>query len=142
MPAPTKYRESFNETAIELMSEGASKTEICAELEICWDTMIDWCNRESPRFKEKFSESIKKGELLSQAWWEREGRTNLKDRDFNYTGWFMNMKNRFRKSNVPWSDNTEIKHTGDAFKDTSNEEIENRIKAKMDRLNADSVKNT
>jgi len=105
---PTKYKPEFCDKVIELMAEGASKTEVIAELDISWDTLIDWTNPESERYEKDFSESIKKGSMLSQSWWEKNGRVNLKDREFNYTGWYMNMKNRFRKSPEYWAD--QIKH--------------------------------
>lgn len=107
MGRPIKYKPEFCKTVIALMKDGASKIEVCAELGICYDTLLDWCNDKSDRYKEDFSESIKMGTLLSQAWWEKEGRVGLKDKDLNSTLWFMNMKNRFRKSPVPWADKTE-----------------------------------
>ncbi len=87
---PTKYRPEYCETVVELMKDGASKTEVCGTIGVCHDTLIEW-QKKYP----EFSEAVKKGVLLSSAWWEREGRQSLRDRDFSYTGWYMNMKNRF-----------------------------------------------
>ena len=101
---PSKYRESMLPKIIELMKVGGSKTEVCALLEIDDNTLYDWCSKDSPRFKKEFSETIKRGVELSKAWWLKMGRTNLSDPKFSYTGWYMNMKNRFK-----WADKQENK---------------------------------
>jgi hypothetical protein len=84
------------------MAEGASKTEVCAELDICYDTFLDYQEKH-----EEFSEAVKRGERLSEGWWLKQGRLGLKDKEFNYTGWYMNMKNRHG-----WSDKQETKVSG------------------------------
>ncbi len=87
---PSKYEPEMCDQVIELMKEGASLVEVAAEIGICEDTLHEW-----KKTNAEFSESIKKGVQLSAAWWERKGRTNLENKDFSYTGWYMNMKNRF-----------------------------------------------
>lgn len=101
MSRPSKYKEEMLDVIIELMREGASKTEVCAALDITFETFSQWMKDPN---KEAFSDAVKRGELLSQAWWERKGRISLESRDFNYTGWYMNMKNRFN-----WADKQETK---------------------------------
>lgn len=104
MPAgrPTKYDPAICARVVEMMAEGASRTEVCADLDICYETFQRWQVTHPD-----FSEAVKKGLQLCQAWWEREGRKNLKDRDFSYTGWYMNMKNRFG-----WQDKQSTELTG------------------------------
>ena len=87
---------------IDLMQEGASQQEVLAVLDISNDTFYRW-----KKENEEFSETIKRGVQLSQGWWESQGRVSLKDREFNYTGWYMNMKNRFK-----WADKQEVKNEG------------------------------
>jgi len=98
---------------IEMMKEGCSLTEVCADIGISRETLHQWNNPESPWYNKDFSDAVKKGEDLSAAWWERQGRENLmmhpKKSQLNATLWYMNMRNRFG-----WADKQEIKqeHSG------------------------------
>ena len=109
MPAgrPTKYDPAFCDIFVEMSSRGCSKIEFCAQVGIWYEAFLNYQKKH-----EDFSKAVKKGELLCQAWWEKKGRENMDNRDFNYTGWYMNMKNRFRESVSPWHDKQTIEHTG------------------------------
>jgi restriction endonuclease Mrr len=87
---PAKYERAMCIKIVDLMREGASKTEVAALLDISRDTMNRW-----EKDNREFSDAIKRGSELSQAWWEKQGRIALRDKSFSYTGWYMNMKNRF-----------------------------------------------
>lgn len=95
------FQEGWQEKTLKLYSEGASDVEIRADILdcICHETWERLIKEES-----MFSETIKKGRELSAAWWQRKGRKNLENSQFSYTGWYMNMKNRFG-----WSDKQEVK---------------------------------
>ena len=85
---------------LELYAEGASDIEVRATALDCmsddlWYRLIE----EEP----EFSRAVKKGKSVSHAWWERKGRKSLEVKDFSYTGWYMNMKNRFK-----WADKQEV----------------------------------
>lgn len=59
---------------------------------------------------QEFADTLKKGHVLCQAWWEKQSRINLKHdkADVFETGsWYANMKNRFG-----WRDKSEVEHSG------------------------------
>lgn len=95
--------DGWYNTVLSLYKEGASDVEVKAWIyEVrgsfsndLWERWI----KEEP----EFSETIKVGKMLSEAWWQKSGRQELQNPKFNYTGWYMNMKNRFG-----WKDKQEI----------------------------------
>ena len=99
---PTDWKEQI----LNLYRSGASDAEVKALIHD-WrgsfsnDLWYRWIEEEPI-----FSEAIKSGKILSQAWWEKEGRTNLDTQHYSYVGWFMNIKNRFSKD---WKNSHEDK---------------------------------
>ncbi len=104
---PFKLWDGWNDEILNLYKTGASDIEIKSLIYFhrgsfsndLWDRWI--------ADSEEFSETIKIGKMISEAWWNVQGRTNLKVKEFNYVGWYMNMKNRFG-----WKDKTETALTG------------------------------
>lgn len=103
---PSEYDPSKLDGMVDLMSEGASITEASGLLGVSIETIYDWSNPKSPRFKQEFSDALSEGKRLSAVWWEAKGRKNLENKDFSYTGWYMNMRNRFG-----WRDKQEVEQT-------------------------------
>jgi hypothetical protein len=90
-------------TVVDLMAEGASKAEVAAELGISRETLNEWT-----KSNQVFSVAIKEGEALSEAWWLKQGRVNLQNKEFSATLWYMNMKNRHG-----WKDKAELTGAGE-----------------------------
>lgn len=94
-----ELKEGWEAGVLELASQGASEVEIRDYLDISNDLFYRWMDEEP-----EFSEIIKRAKGKCQVWWEKNGRLNLENKEFSYTGWYMNMKNRFG-----WADKQEVK---------------------------------
>ena len=99
--------EGWENIIINLSKEGASIVVLAVALDITRQTLYNLSERD-----EHFLDTIKKCKRYCEAWWLSKGRTELDNKDFSYTGWYMNMKNRFG-----WADKQENKnentHTGE-----------------------------
>jgi hypothetical protein len=96
----------WQEALLELYRQGGSDKEVKALIYSWIGTFSNNLWDRWMKEEEDFWETIKRGRMLSEAWWEKQGRTNLKNKDFNATLWYMNMKNRFG-----WADSQKIDHT-------------------------------
>ena len=94
------FFDGWKERVLSEFKMGASREEIYAMLDISDVTFARLMRDDKDFFR-----AIKTGERYSQAWWLNVGRTQLRNKEFSYTGWYMNMKNRF-----DWADKQENKH--------------------------------
>lgn len=103
-------QKGWQEAVLALYAEGGSDVEarvLLADIRTDVDTFSDDLWERLLKEDEEFSRTIKKGRKLSETWWVESGRKNLQNQRFNYTGWYMNMKNRFG-----WADSQKIQHSG------------------------------
>jgi hypothetical protein len=99
--------KGWKESVESMYADGASDVEIRAyALGNISDDLWYRLLKEEP----EFSRTIKNGRRLCESWWVKNGRTNLDSETFSYTGWYMNMKNRFG-----WADKQQVdnKHSGE-----------------------------
>ena len=85
---------SFLPKIIKLMKVGASLTEISALIGVTRQSMYYWLKSKDEKYA-KLQECVKLGLQLSESWWEKQGRLNIKSKQFNSVLWLMNMSNRF-----------------------------------------------
>ncbi len=109
---PTDYRPEYDQRIIEVMQEGASLVEFCAEIGVSRETPYEWA-----RVHPSFSDAFTRARLLCQSWWEKQGRENLSDefcdgsgKKFNDRLWNKNVSCRFRDD---WTDNKPNEGTKD-----------------------------
>lgn len=90
---PSKYNPDIHpKMAIELMSEGKSRSQVYAEIGVALSTFQEW-----ERIHPEFQVALKEGYKLAKAWWEEKARIAVEKHDnkFPATLWMMNMTNRF-----------------------------------------------
>jgi hypothetical protein len=100
--------DGWQKKITEAYDSGASDTEIMAIVskmrggfsKTLWNAWL----RDHP----EFVEVIENGRVLSQAWWEKKGKS-VSDRTFNSVLWYMNMKNRFGWSDEKGKDTQPVK---------------------------------
>lgn len=67
----TKYRKAMDKRAYNTLAMGLSKASLAAELKIARDTIYDWCDKDSTRFKASFSDSVQRGEDAGFSMFEK-----------------------------------------------------------------------
>ena len=102
-----KFTNDMPEIMIGMFRQGCSITEIVAKLGISRQCFYRWIDPEDYRFLPEMRIAYEEGILLYEAWWEQQGRTSLREKEFNHVLWYMNMKNRFS-----WKDKQEVEQDG------------------------------
>lgn len=101
---PTLYDPAYCERVIEWAKDGMSLVEIAAEIGVVRQTLYDW-----EEAHPEFLDALTRARLECQAWWERQGRTNLLTQGFNHSLWAKNMGCRFKGD---WTEKTQTELTG------------------------------
>jgi transposase-like protein len=103
------YSPEICKDIIEWMEEGLSIKEVAANMGISRRTLYHWIDPESNTYKPELHETIEFGKELSEAWWLKQGRENLNNKNFHAVLYMMNMSNRFdwtRKDKIETNSNT------------------------------------
>jgi hypothetical protein len=85
------YDPEYHPKAVmQAMAKGCSKQELILEVGIYPAQMYEW-ERKYPEFKN----AVIIGEQFCRAWWEKKGRVNIDNREFNNNLYLAHMQNRF-----------------------------------------------
>jgi hypothetical protein len=85
------YRTEYCQVVVELLAQGLAKIEVAAELGIRRSTLDEW-----QETYPEFAEAMREGLELSEAWWHKQGRENLKHNGFQTPLYKFNMAHRFK----------------------------------------------
>lgn len=118
----------WKEQILNMMAQGMSEVEVRAKLSMLNGKFHEQLWYSLQDRNEEFSQTIKIGKLLSMAWWEEQGRTNITSKEFQTALWFINMKNRFGWRDKPEEESNEefINQMVEII--NKNQTIENRVK--------------
>jgi len=75
---------------LEIFRNGGDIAQFCAKFNMSRTTYYDWKNN----FPD-FEEAIHQAREMARAWWEKQGRDNLCNPQFNTNAWRLMMRNRF-----------------------------------------------
>jgi len=106
-------QKGWQEAVLDLYSQGGSDVEVrvlLADIRTDVNTFSDDLWERLLEEDDEFSRTIKKGRKLCESWWLKQGRENMTNKEFNYTGWYMQMKNRFG-----WADSQKVQHSGNTI---------------------------
>jgi hypothetical protein len=107
MPAgrPSTYDPAYCERVVEMGAQGYSVVEMAAEIGVHRSTL----ESEWPAAHEEFSEAFTHAKQLSQAWWERTGRTGMLTKGIDAGIWSRSMAARFPHD---WRESKGVELTG------------------------------
>lgn len=83
-------KSGWLQKVLDVYSNGGSDIEVCAELRCTMEKFMELYNT-----NDAFKQTIDLGRILSKAWWYRQGRENLTNRNYNSSLYNFQMKNRF-----------------------------------------------
>ena len=106
---PSNYTDEQKKEVLSMYSRGCSNIEIAAYLGVTGERLNDFCNPKNRIYNFEFHQLVEFGRTQAQAWWTREGREALRDKDFNTALW-----KAFMASKFGWSDKHEVRET-DSF---------------------------
>lgn len=108
MPAgrPSKYDPKFCDAVVKHCATGASLTSFAASIDVCRDTISEWCDKH-----EEFSAAVKRAKAKCAAWWEQNARNGATgaSKDVNPTLCIFGLKNMAADD---WRDKVEQHNTG------------------------------
>lgn len=118
----TVTQPSKLDECLDLYREGAGDVEIAAHLNMTLKQFLDLCTD-----NEAFRAFVERGSTVAQAWWWRQGRVNLTNKNFSPQMWSFNMKNRYG-----WAEKNENLNNGELDVDINT--VNRQLKQALDEL--------
>ena len=123
-----KLPEDWEAKFLEMYNTGTGDFEVMREFGI---PLKNWKIMMNSLGESAFSEVVEFGHVLSQAWWEQQGRSNLKKRGFNTRLYEINMQNKFG-----WANKAEV-NDPDSVGASDDKSLDRRIKELSKKVSGD-----